>query len=101
MYEDFLSPYKGYERKALHATKETFVLTKDTKETKLHKGNKQTEWKMSAAKEKKVVGIRLVDLMRDELSSKAEQNGRSLSGEIVYRLRKSLEQEEEHEKSRA
>lgn len=49
------------------------------------------------SKEKKVVGVRLVDLMRETLSSKAEQNGRSLSGEIVYRLRKSLEQEREHE----
>ncbi|MNG29859.1 Arc-like DNA binding domain protein [compost metagenome] len=48
---------------------------------------------MSATKEKKVVGVRLVDLMRETLSAKADQNGRSLSGEIVYRLRKSLEQE--------
>lgn len=56
---------------------------------------------MSATKEKKVVGVRLIDLMRETLSSKAEQNGRSLSGEIVYRLRKSLEQEMEHEKQQA
>lgn len=56
---------------------------------------------MSEAKEKKVVGVRLVDLMREKLSVQAELNGRSLSGEIVYRLRKSLEQEGEHEKQHA
>jgi len=56
---------------------------------------------MISAEKKKVVGVRLVDLMRETLSSKAEQNGRSLSGEIVYRLRKSLEQEMEHEKQQA
>lgn len=50
---------------------------------------------MSAAKEKKVVGVRLVEIMRELLAEKAEQNGRSLSGEIVFRLRKSLEQEDE------
>ncbi|EXF95805.1 hypothetical protein HK44_020680 [Pseudomonas fluorescens HK44] len=53
---------------------------------------------MSAEKQKRVVGVRLVDQMRETLSRKAEQNGRSLSGEIIYRLRKSLEQEAEHEK---
>lgn len=67
-----------------------------------HKRNKTTQTTQAAvmimrSKEKKVVGVRLVDLMRETLSSKAEQNGRSLSGEIVYRLRKSLEQEREHE----
>lgn len=56
---------------------------------------------MSATKEKKVVGVRLMDMMREALAGKAEENGRSLSGEIVYRLRKSLEQESEHEKQRA
>jgi hypothetical protein len=54
-------------------------------------------WEMSGVKEKKVVGVRLVDLMRETLSRKAEQNGRSLSGEIAYRLRKSLEEESGHE----
>lgn len=48
---------------------------------------------MSAAKEKKVVGVRLLDAMREALAQSADQNGRSLSGEIVFRLRKSLEQE--------
>ena len=56
---------------------------------------------MSATKEKKVVGVRLIDLMRETLSIKAEQNGRSLSGELVFRLRKSLEQEQDHEKQQA
>lgn len=52
---------------------------------------------MSKASEKKVVGIRLMDLMRERLAEKAEDNGRSLSGEIVFRLKKSLEQEIENE----
>ena len=56
---------------------------------------------MSGTKEKRVVGVRLAELMRETLSSKAEQNGRSLSGEIVFRLRKSLEQEMEREKQQA
>ncbi|WP_439871359.1 Arc family DNA-binding protein [Pseudomonas syringae] len=50
---------------------------------------------MSGAKDKKVVGVRLVEIMRELLAEKAEQNGRGLSGEIVHRLRKSLEQEDE------
>lgn len=48
--------------------------------------------------EKKVVGVRLEDLMRTILASKAKQNDRSLSKEIVSRLRKSLEQEMANEK---
>ncbi|WP_306287343.1 Arc family DNA-binding protein [Pseudomonas sp. MD195_PC81_125] len=39
--------------------------------------------------------------MRALLESRAAENGRSLSGEIVYRLRRSLEQEMEHEKRKA
>jgi len=46
------------------------------------------------AEEKKVVGVRLLALMQENLAKKAKQNGRSLSGEIVFRLRKSLEQED-------
>jgi hypothetical protein len=88
-------------RKAQKATNETLLLTDDTNGTKLHKRNAGKELVMSEVKEKKVVGIRLVDLMRERLSVQAELNGRSLSGEIVYRLRKSLEQEGEHEKQRA
>ena len=56
---------------------------------------------MSVTKEKRVVGVRLVDQMRETLARSAEHNGRSLSGEIVFRLRKSLEQEQDHEKQQA
>lgn len=51
--------------------------------------------------EKKVVGVRLEDSMRTLLANKARQNDRSLSKEIVFRLRKSLEQEMENEKQQA
>ncbi|MEJ5039920.1 MULTISPECIES: Arc family DNA-binding protein [Pseudomonas] len=57
---------------------------------------------MSTTKEKKVVGVRLMEMMRKALAGKAEENGRSLSGEIVFRLRKSLEQEmQDEQKQRA
>lgn len=57
---------------------------------------------MSVTKEKKVVGVRLLDQMRETLARSAEHNGRSLSGEIVFRLRKSLEQEmQDEQKQRA
>ncbi|MGC3935982.1 Arc family DNA-binding protein [Pseudomonas iridis] len=84
-----------------NATNATLLLTDDTNGTKLHKRNNSTEQVMSASSEKKVVGVRLADLMKEALSLKAELNGRSLSGEIVFRLRKSLEQELENEKQRA
>jgi hypothetical protein len=84
-----------------NATNATLLLTDDTNGTKLHKRNKSTERVMSSSKEKKVVGVRLADLMREALSLKAELNGRSLSGEIVFRLRKSLEQELQDEKQEA
>ncbi|MBN1080355.1 Arc family DNA-binding protein [Pseudomonas sp. 1079] len=45
--------------------------------------------------EKKVVGVRIVLVMRELLEKKATENGRSLSSEIVFRLRKSLEREDE------
>lgn len=43
--------------------------------------------------EKKVVGVRIEEMMRAALAMKAKQNDRSLSKEIVARLRRSLEQE--------
>lgn len=43
--------------------------------------------------ETKVVGIRLEILMGSALAAKAKENDRSMSRKIVYRLRKSLEQE--------
>ncbi|HGN1017582.1 Arc family DNA-binding protein [Pseudomonas aeruginosa] len=40
--------------------------------------------------------------LRQKLEQRAEENGRSLSGEIVFRLRKSLEQEmQDGQKQRA
>ena len=45
--------------------------------------------------------VRMLCEMREKLEAKAADNGRSLSGEIVFRLRKSLEQEAEHEKQQA
>jgi predicted DNA-binding protein len=43
--------------------------------------------------------VRMLCEMRERLESKAVENGRSLSGEIVYRLRKSLEEELANEQS--
>lgn len=43
--------------------------------------------------EKRVVGVRIDDDMRFLLADKARKNDRSLSKEIVSRLRKSLEEE--------
>jgi hypothetical protein len=45
------------------------------------------------SEEKVVVGVRLLAEMKRQLAAKANNSGRSLSGEIVYRLRKSIEQE--------
>jgi hypothetical protein len=53
------------------------------------------------AEDKKVVGVRLEELMRMALSAKAKENDRSLSKEIVSRLMRSLEQELKHETQRA
>lgn len=87
---------------AYKATNETSLLTKDTNRTKLHKRNMSVELEMSTTKEKKVVGVRLVEMMQEALTQRAEQNGRSLSGQIVFRLRKSLEQEmQDEQKQRA
>jgi hypothetical protein len=46
-------------------------------------------------KAKKIsTAVRLLAEMRARLEQRAFENGRSLSGEIVFRLRKSLEQED-------
>lgn len=37
--------------------------------------------------------VRMLCTMRQKLEERAAENGRSLSGEIVFRLRKSLEEE--------
>ncbi|MNJ67846.1 hypothetical protein D3C77_640500 [compost metagenome] len=47
--------------------------------------------------EKKVVGVRIEEVMRASLAEKAKKNDRSLSKEIVARLRRSLEQEQQDE----
>lgn len=73
------------------------MLTKATNATKLNKHNKvPCDISMEEAmktEETKVVGVRLEILMRSALAAKAKENDRSMSREIVYRLRKSLEQE--------
>lgn len=52
--------------------------------------------------EKKVVGVRIEEVMRIVLAGKAKQNDRSLSKEIVARQRRSLEQEmRDEQKQRA
>ncbi|WP_214510532.1 Arc family DNA-binding protein [Pseudomonas brassicacearum] len=50
---------------------------------------------------KMTTAVRMLVGMRKLLEERALENGRSLSGEIVFRLRKSLEQEAEHEKQQA
>ncbi|WP_426108491.1 Arc family DNA-binding protein [Pseudomonas sp. TWR1-1-4] len=45
--------------------------------------------------------VRMLCEMREKLEMMAAENGRSLSGEIVFRLRKSLEQEQDDEKQQA
>lgn len=46
--------------------------------------------------------VRMLCTLRQKLEERAHENGRSLSGEIVFRLRKSLEQEmQDEQKQRA
>lgn len=45
------------------------------------------------ATSKITTAVRMLCAMRQKLEERAVENGRSLSGEIVFRLRKSLEQE--------
>ncbi|WP_080751127.1 MULTISPECIES: Arc family DNA-binding protein [Pseudomonas] len=51
--------------------------------------------------DKITTAVRMLCDMRKQLEASASENGRSLSGEIVFRLRKSLEQEAENEKQQA
>ena len=52
--------------------------------------------------EKITTAVRMLGTLRQKLEQRAEENGRSLSGEIVFRLRKSLEQEmQDEQKQRA
>lgn len=50
---------------------------------------------------KVTTAVRMLCEMREKLEVKACENGRSLSGEIIFRLRKSLEQEQESGKQQA
>ncbi len=50
---------------------------------------------------KVTTAVRMLCEMREKLEARAAENGRSLSGEILFRLRKSLEQEQEHGKQQA
>jgi hypothetical protein len=51
--------------------------------------------------QKITTAVRMLCDMRAKLEILAAENGRSLSGEIVFRLRKSLEQDQNHEKQQA
>lgn len=50
------------------------------------------------ANQKITTAVRMLCEMRAKLEARAVENGRSLSGEIVYRLRKSLEEEVQHDR---
>lgn len=50
--------------------------------------------------EKVTTATRMPAQLREQLEARASDNGRSLSGEILYRLRKSLEQEQKSEQER-
>jgi hypothetical protein len=57
---------------------------------------------MAMGSEKITTAVRMLCTLRQKLEQRAEENGRSLSGEIVFRLRKSLEQEmQDGQKQRA
>lgn len=51
--------------------------------------------------EKRPLVIRLPVQVREWLSAKSEENGRSANGEVVFRLRKMMEQELVHENQQA
>lgn len=51
--------------------------------------------------EKSPLVIRLPAPLRAWLNMKSEENGRSANGEVVFRLRKMMEQEMENEKQQA
>lgn len=45
------------------------------------------------SEEMKVLGVRVPQAMKDWLEGQAKRNGRSLSGETLFRLRMMMEQE--------
>lgn len=54
-----------------------------------------------ACEESKVVGVRMRVSVQEQLAKRAKSNDRSLCGEILHRLKKSLEQDLENEKQQA
>ncbi|WP_338109321.1 Arc family DNA-binding protein [Pseudomonas edaphica] len=58
-------------------------------------------WRLRMRQEKVPLVIRLPLQLRDWLSAKSEENGRTANGEVVFRLRKMMEQELVHEKQQA
>lgn len=51
------------------------------------------EWEAMMSEEMKVLGVRVPQAMKDWLEGQAKRNGRSLSGETLFRLRMMMEQE--------
>ena len=51
--------------------------------------------------EKRPLVIRLPAQVREWLNAKSDENGRSANGEVVFRLRKMMEQEIAHENQQA
>lgn len=65
------------------------LFDKGTKRIKLTKRKKEA----FMGKQKISTAVRMLCDMRQKLEESAAEHGRTLSGEIVYRLRKSLEEE--------
>jgi hypothetical protein len=83
-------PLKAYSK--LTKSKKMFdIVMKRIKLTKRKQGGTMKDLKITTA-------VRMLCEMREKLEVRAAENGRSLSGEIIFRLRKSLEQEQDHEK---
>ncbi|WP_225927413.1 Arc family DNA-binding protein [Pseudomonas ekonensis] len=70
-------------------------LTKGNKITKGKKLTKSNGAEATMRPEKITTAVRMMCEMRQKLEELAVMNGRSLSGEIVFRLRASLEQEKQ------
>lgn len=86
-------PLRAYSK--LTKSKKMFdIVTKRIKLTKRKQGGAMKDLKITTA-------VRMLCEMREKLEVRAAENGRSLSGEIIFRLRKSLEQEQDHEKQQA
>jgi hypothetical protein len=71
------------------------------KQRKQNYTKETTQRKQVMIDSKITTAVRMLVAMRKMLEERAVENGRSLSGEIVFRLKKSLEQEQSHEKQQA